>query len=283
MTKTDLVEAEKPQGGTGVATYDYGADAGAGFEGSKPSDFKPSFLRVLQSNSPQVVDALPGAKAGLFIDSITNEMFDNILFVPAVREHVYVAWKPRNEGGGGGEGFGGVFQLDDPMVVKQLATVENKFERGDDGKLILPRTPDGEFQLVETVYFHGPQLIEESGAVIPATVPLSSTGLPVAAAWFTMMRKQIIPGVGKPFPLFAHVFRLGSNKVTKKGNTWFVPTVAWGKGAAVDSRLDPKGDVYTAAKQLATSFKEGKVKVDYAAGGQGDGPAKKSADEEIPF
>lgn len=284
-TKNEVAVPEKPKGSTAVAAYDYGEDAGAGFENTKPSDFKPSFLRVLQSNSPLVVDEYPGAKAGLIWDNITNEFFPEVQFVPAVREHVYVAWKPRNEGGGGGEGFGGIFQLSDPMVVKQLSTIEDKFARGEDGKIILARTPDGEYQLVETVYYHGVQVLGEAGGIIPATVPLSSTGLPLAGTWFTKTARQIIPGsAGKPYPLFAHVFKLGSMKVEKRQNKWYVLTEAWANGSAEGSRLDPASDLYKAAKSVATAFKEGKARVDYAQAGSGEaagGATKK--DSEIPF
>jgi hypothetical protein len=289
MAGTEL--ATKDAKSTAVATYDFGADAGLGFENVKPGDFKPSFLKVLQSNSPQVVNELPGAKAGLWCDSITNEFFPTILYIPAVREHVYVAWKPRTEGGGEGQGFGGVFKLDDPMVVKQLGTIENKFERGDDGKLILPRTPDGEFQLVETMYFHGIQILEDSGTPVPVTVPFFSTGLPVAGNYFSTMYRHRIPpgqpGAGQPYPLFSHVTRLGSQKVTKKGNTWYVPTYLWGgeNPTANGSLLDPNGDYFKAARSVAVAFKEGNAKVDYAASGGSEAGAAKGggADKEIPF
>lgn len=267
-----------------VVAYDYGDDAGAGFETAKPGDFKPSFLRVLQANSPQVSDGLPGARAGVWCDSITGETFADHLFVPAVREHVYVAWKPRTEGGGGGQGFGGVFQPEDKMVIAQLAKIEDKFARGDDGKLILPRTPDGEYQLIETVYFHGTQLLGETLSPIPVTLPFSSTGLPVASAWFTTMRRQILPN-GKPYPLFAHIYKLGSSKVTKAGNTWFVPTFTWGNAAPAQSRLDPASDIYAAARAVKVAFDTGNAKVDYAAGGTADHGTGTAAakDAEIPF
>jgi hypothetical protein len=60
-----------------------------------------------------------------------------------------------------------------------------------------------------------------------------STGLPVAGNYFSTMYRHRIPpgqpGAGQPYPLFSHVTRLGSQKVTKKGNTWYVPTYALGR------------------------------------------------------
>lgn len=288
-TGNEVAVQEKPQGGSDVAVYDYSADAGVGFENVKPGDFKPSFIRLLQSNSPQVVDEMVGAKIGSYADSLTNEFYPEVNFVPAVREHVIVAWRPRNEGGGGGQGFGGVFQLDNPEIVKQLATVPDKFAKGEDGKIILPRSKDGEFQLIETVYYHGIQLLD-NGALVPATVPFSSTGLKCAGIWLTLAARQIIPGVGKQFPIFAHAYKLTSQKREEAGKKWSVPLVAWAKGSAEASRLDPNGDIYKLAKSIVEAFKTGAAKVDYAAGGQGAGAegagaggGKSKVDEEIPF
>jgi hypothetical protein len=261
-----------------VATYDYGDDAGAGFENVKPGDFKPSFLRILQSNSPQVADELPGAKAGIWWDTVSNEGFESILVVPAVFEHVYVAWKPRADGGGGGQGFGGVYKPESEVVVEALKRFnsehDSKFARGEDGKIIAPKTPDGEYDLMETFYFHGPQFVEESGAIFPVTLPFSSSGLPPAQNWLSTMRKQIIPDSGgKPYPLFAHLFKLGSVKKENAKGKFYVPSVTWAKGNAKDSRLDPKGDLYQAARSVSIAFKEGNAKVDYAQSGGSDAPA----------
>jgi hypothetical protein len=67
-----------------------------------------------------------------------------------------VAWKPRTEGGGEGRASAACTSWTTRWSCRQLKGID-KFERGDDGKLVLPRTPDGEFQLIETVYFHGVQ------------------------------------------------------------------------------------------------------------------------------
>jgi hypothetical protein len=293
-TGKDVAVQEQPQGSTAVAAFDYSADAGVGFENVKPGDFKPSFIRLLQSNSPQVVDEMPGAKIGAYADSLTNEFYPEVTFVPAVREHVIVAWKPRNEGGGGGQGFGGVFQLDDPEIVKQLATVPDKFAKGEDGKIILPRSKDGEYQLIETVYYHGVQVLP-NGALVPATIPFSSTGLKCAGIWLTLAGRQVItegPAAGKQYPLFAHAYKLTSQKREADGNKWSVPLVSWAKGSADESRLDPKGSIIAVARGIVDAFKTGKAKVDYAAAGQGAGSeghsgggksAAGSKDEEIPF
>ncbi len=270
--------AIKEQGA--VAAYDYGQYAGAGFENTTAADFKPSFLRVLQGNSP-AIETVPGAKPGLIIDTVTNELFSEVLFIPAVREHVYGSWLPRSEGGGGGAGFGGILKMNDPILVKALKNFK-PFERGDDGKLKLPYHEDGEHQLIETVYFHGVQLIGDT--MFPATISFSSTGLPIADRWFTIMRKQIIPGTGTPKPLCAHVFKLGSIKKTASGNSWYIFTVGFANGDASKSALAPDSDLFKAGAAVYDSFHSGKVDIDYSQGGAADGgTSDNKADAEIPF
>lgn len=283
---TDVATQEEPKGSTAVATYDYGEFAGAGFEGTTAADFKPSFLRVLQGTSPEI-EVVAGAKPGLIIDSVTNELFTEVNFVPAVREHVMVAWKPRTpEGGGGGSGFGGVYQLTDKAVVEACAKVK-KFERGTDGKMILPEINGGEYQLVETIYFHGVQALAD-GNMVPASLSFYSTGIPVAMDWFTSMRRQMIPGKGVPFPIFAHVTKLGVVKKERGTNRWWLFAPTWANGDAAKSRLAPDSDLFKAAVAVKTAFDAGRTNINYeGAGGTSEGDAGAAggnkSDEQIPF
>lgn len=282
---TDVATQEQPKGSTAVAQYDYGQYAGAGFEGTTAADFKPSFLRVLQGTSPEV-EMVEGAKPGLIIDSVTNEVFTEVNFVPAVREHVMVAWKPRTpEGGGGGNGFGGVFQLNDPKVLEACAKVE-KFTRGADGKMVLPEINGGEFQLVETIYFHGVQALAD-GNMVPASLSFYSTGIPVAMDWYTSMRRQMIPGKGVPFPIFAHVTKLGVTKKERGTNRWWVFNTTWANGTAEKSRLAPDSELFKAAVAVRDAFNDGRTKINYEqatnSDGEAGGKSDNKSDAEIPF
>lgn len=266
---------------------DYGDDAGGGFENTTSADFKASFLRILQSNSPQI-ESVEGAKAGLIINTVTNALFESVMIIPAITEHLYVEWLPRKQGGGAGQGFIGVHALNDPMVQDALKKLPNKFARGEDGKVILPKSPAGN-DLVETVYFHGVQFNPENESILPAIIAFSSTGLPVSSAWLTTARQEIAKGTGKSKPLFAHVYKLGSNKTTRNGNTWYNWTVAFAGGSASKSLLAVDSDAFAAARMVRDSVKAGTAKVDYAAsapeshdGGGSTGGAKAGSDE-IPF
>lgn len=283
----ESTELAVKSGNTAVAAYDYGTFAGAGFEGTTAADFKPSFLRVLQGGSPEL-EVVAGARPGLIIDSVTNECFESINFVPCVREHVYVAWKPRTpEGGGGGSGFGGVYQINDPVVQEALSKVK-KFERGADGKMILPEINGGEFQLVETIYFHGVQALD-NGSIVPASLSFYSTGIPVAMDWFTTMGRQVVttPKGLIRLPLFAHVSKLGVQKKERGTNRWWLFQPSWANGTAEASRLAPDSDLFKAAVSVFEAFKSGSTNINYeqgsSSGDTASGTSDTKLDKEIPF
>ena len=80
--------------------YDYGGDAGAGFEGTKSSDLSIPFLNVLQSNSPAVAEGR--LKNGDIANSVTGEIYageTGVPFQPVHHEHKFVKWRPRDAGG----------------------------------------------------------------------------------------------------------------------------------------------------------------------------------------
>jgi hypothetical protein len=275
---TEVAAAAK----TDVAVYDYGSDVGAGFENVTAADLKIPFLRVLQSNSPQV-ESVPGAKAGAWLNIVTNALFpDGVEFVPAHHEHYYVEYERAPDGQRlpGGEGFRGIHKATDPMVLAAISKAGSKFARDEaTGKIIPPKSPDG-FDLIETQYMYGIQVMPD-GALLPAVIAFSSTHLPVYQTWLSTAFYEMIPGTAKSKPLFAHRYKIGSVKKTRGANSWYVPTIGFAGGNAKAALLDPKSDLYQAAKSVAKRVVEGQVDVDHAAGGDGNGGDKASS--EVPF
>ena len=72
MSKKDEVVARKESAGAMVAAIDFAADDGMGTEGADKDSFAIPFLSILQPLSPQVAEGAEGAKAGRFINSVTN-------------------------------------------------------------------------------------------------------------------------------------------------------------------------------------------------------------------
>ena len=67
---------EEPKKDLPNTAVNYEADACAGREGADKDSYAIPFLLVLQPLSPQVVDKLvPGAEAGMLLNSVTNELY----------------------------------------------------------------------------------------------------------------------------------------------------------------------------------------------------------------
>lgn len=82
-------------------------DFGAGLEGADKDSFAIPFLRILQTNSPQCeessVDYVPGAKAGMFINSVTGQLYDGkegLVFLHCGFQRRFIRWAPRTSGSG---------------------------------------------------------------------------------------------------------------------------------------------------------------------------------------
>src|SRR4051812_36961564 len=108
-----------PGGGTalqGVMATEMGSmfeqDAGRGAEDIGREDTSLAFLRILQSNSPEVMEGDPrqvdGARPGMFFNTLIRESWEGrpkdgeggITAIMCYFRKVYNNWVPRTEGGG---------------------------------------------------------------------------------------------------------------------------------------------------------------------------------------
>jgi len=191
MTKKEVAKT----GGTGVASYDYGQDAGAGFEGTSGADLSIPFLGILQSNSPQVEEKDPkGAESGMLFNTVTRELVggdEGLAFLPCYKELAYVEWVPRDSGGG----FVGLHLPESDEVKKAIA---------DNGGAKIGRLKIGSNELIETHYVYG-LVLDEGGAETKgfAVISFTSTKIKPYRDWLTAMYTI----KGKP-PMFANRARI---------------------------------------------------------------------------
>lgn len=252
------------------AEVDYGKYAGAGFEGMGKDDYLVPFLRILQSNSPQVeggASPIPGAKPGMIFNNVTKELIAGdagVTFVPVAREHNYVEYTPRDAGGG----FVGIRPVDDPLVANLLAA-QGRFK-----KLV---TKDGT-ELVETYYVFGVAILSDRR--MPAVVGFSSTQIKAYKGWMTNADGITIKlpngGEAKP-PLFAHRWRLGTFPDKNKKGSFHSWRVALDGLSAADARLPVSDPLFQQCVQFYESAKSGKVTTAHDAGGQ------EAGGDEVPF
>src|SRR5262249_21956494 len=63
-----------------IEVFDYGEDAGQGYENQDMSDRKLPIIELLQSNSPEVAESKGKMWAGQFRNTVTGEIYDEVYF-----------------------------------------------------------------------------------------------------------------------------------------------------------------------------------------------------------
>lgn len=258
------------QGSTDLATIDYGEYNNTGFEDTSSDDFAVPFLDILQGQSPEV-ESLPSAKPGMFHNTVTDDLYDGkegVSFIPVGREHIYVEWVPRNKGGG----IAGRHAVDSE-VVQQARQRAEKFNE--------LTTPDGN-ELVETFYLYG--IINDENGPMPAVISNSSTRIKAYKALMTKANMILVPTPDgrkiKP-PLFAHKFRLTTEKRKNADGEWHTYVVAFDSPdkSAAGARLAPNDPLFQAAAEFSQVIKAGA----FSMSEKGEAQSRDNASDDVPF
>lgn len=254
------------------AVYDYSQYENQGFEAHTREDYATPFLGILQPLSP-LCETNPDARPGMLINTVTQKLYDGkegVVFIPAATDHVFVEWKPRDQGGG----FVGIHQLNSEIVRKAKSEQEfGKYKsiKGD------PKSND----LMETYYVYG-ILIGEGGAPEQMIIAFTSTKIAIYKQWMTIARTiQITLPNGRRIapPLFAHKYRLTTAAEKNQKGSFFNFRAALDGKRAEDCRLAPDDYLFQAAVAFHDLMKEGRVKAAYDSQPE----AAAEPEEEIPF
>lgn len=246
MTPKELQKTEAPS--AGLVPYDYGTDAGAGYDHTDESHYLVPRIDILQPLSPEVTE-VEGAKPGMFYNSANGTLFDGktgFVFVPVDTKHVYTEWVPKTQGGG----FRGTHEVDSPAIVEALAAGGRAF-----GNLALPsvsitgqdgRTVTESREAQETFVLLGMILgsADATAASEFVSINFKSTQIKKYKALLYRLRSVQVPGPdGRPTspPLFANrvLFRTVPEK-NAKGN-WFGFDLAPAVGKSPKESLIPSG------------------------------------------
>lgn len=214
----------------------YEGDAESGFEDTDRDDYAIPFLKLLQKGSPEVDEdsgsAIDGAKAGMFYDSATGDLLDEVDVVPCHYKRAMVEWKDRDEGGG--------------WVGQHEPGAEEGLERDKSGRFVL----DNGNYLADTRYFFCLR-IAENGSLLPVVMSFTSTQIKKAKGWMTRMQSLKAVGARGQYtlPMFSHVYRLSSVAESNDQGTW--------RGYRIDL-VGPVRDaeIAKAAKDAREMFKE---------------------------
>lgn len=277
---TDVVAPDSE--GRSAASYDYGDEDGAGFEGMTQDELLIPFLNLIQKGSrvadEEHTEYIEGAKAGFIMNSVSEALVDGkegILFIPVHRENNWIEWIPRDKGGG----FVARHEPGSDIVAK----AKEDFDFG------AWETPDGN-DLVDTRYIFG-LIVDEDGGYQPAMIAFSKTQLKPYQKWMSQARgiqgRDPRTGRRKTIPLFGHTYRLTTRGRQNESGSWHIWNAklsepadrANGVGAAEASRLAPDDELYLAAKELRDMVMDNKMAPAYdsvqnegrAEGGDDDG------------
>jgi hypothetical protein len=179
----------------------FAADAGGGLENTSPSDFALPFIYLLQDLSPQTKERndkyVPGAKPGLFLNSVTGELYESLIVIPAEFEKVYNEWIPRDQGGG----FVGSYKSREDAEKNQR---ENTQIVDTANHYVLVQGADGEWS--------------------PAILSLTSTKLGASRNWLSRIAQRMIttPHGRKPAPSFSGIYEVTSHVTKNQKGEFFV-------------------------------------------------------------
>jgi hypothetical protein len=269
-----------------LVEFDYGEDAGQGFENQDMSDRKLPIIELLQSNSPEVAESKGKVWAGQFRNTVTGEIYDEVCFVPAITDHCWTEWIGRDDGGG--------FRGRHPKNAKIVADAVARNDGRAIGKLKVPQPkddkgkPQPDHELVESFEIYGILYNAKTGEVLGfAMIPFTSTKIKVYRAWNsaignfapTINGKKLPPGA---VPIFAHRVKMTSESETKGTNTYMIPVLAPAQGGDdLKNSLLPKNDPrYVEAKKLHDDVLKGLAKAAYETTKQEQGVDPESG---VPF
>jgi hypothetical protein len=258
---------------------DYSQYSGSGFENQDNSDIQVPFLRILQELSPEVKSVekggIEGAEVGMLFNTVTQECYDAVHFVPSVTKHIYNEWIPIKQGGG----FVGTYEVTDKFVIDaQAAAKANNLDFGQ-----LP-TEEGN-ELVETFDVYG-ILVAENNEPMPCIISFTSSKIKVYRKWMSGIRMFVLntpSGKLKP-DLFAHYVKITTqDEKNKAGQEYSNFKLSPCNGKLLDSLLGSNDELFIAGRDMHQMVKDGIAKADMSTSEKGGGSDDGEPKGDIPF
>jgi len=281
-------EKKLPQAtGTALAVVDIDEeDRGAGMKNISNDERKVPFIRILQSNSPELEEGgaryLPNAKAGMFFNTSSKQCYSKLIIIPCARDQKYIEYTPREIGGG----FVAVHKPDDELIL-MLRSKQGKFgklardvtKRDKDGKAL-----DGT-EIVQSFELYCICIDPETGTMFRAIVSFQSTQISKYTSFidrYDSIQYQTPDGQTVKPPLWAHRWLMTTgNEKNKKGSfKGFVIGLAeknpdGSDAAPIKSFIKKSDPLYAMGKEFNKFVEEGKAEVDYTTASN-DEPAKEA-------
>jgi len=238
-----------------VAVFDYGENAGVGYEDTTAKDLSIPFLGLLQANSPQVEDQdPPDSRSGMIFNTVTRELIagdEGIVLLPCHKEGpVWVEWIPRTKGGG----FVAVHDPDSDAVKNGTPIINDEGE--ETRKLRF-----GENELIETFYVYY-LILDKDGLDVNgfAVISYTSTKIKVYRDWVTSTYTLRVPGPDESKvtpPIFANRLKLTTAKQqNRKGQGYHNFRISPFEPTWADGVLSPADEAHRSLMSQAVEFRE---------------------------
>ena len=230
--------AEKKEGA--LATNLFEADANQGAQNISQEDLALPFLKVLGQLSPEVnkrdAKYVEGAEPGKIINTVTNELFDEIKIIPCHYKRQYIEWQDRGTSTGA------------PVAIHEASSdIVSQTTRGKDYK---DRLPNGNYLDNTAQHF----VLALGKTPQTALISMKGTQLKVSRKWNSMMMGIKMQGKNGLFtpPTYSHIYNLKTVQMSNDKGTWF----GWDV-----TKVGPVTDksFYDMAKTFATSVGKGEV------------------------
>ena len=194
--------------------------AGAGTETATADDYAIPFIKIVQKASP-VIDENPEARPGMFLNTVSGDLYDSLLLIPCGFKREYVQWADRDSG----EGIRGTHPIDTPLLEECVPD-----EKG------VPTFPaEHEFatdQLIETRYHYCMVIVPATGEYFPALISMTSTQHKRSKRWMSLMSaRKLERSDGKKIdaPTFAFMYHATTVQESKDQYTWYSWVITTGK------------------------------------------------------
>ena len=236
--------ANKKEGA--LQTNLFEADANQGAQNISQEDLALPFLKVLGQLSPEVnkrdAKYVEGAEPGKIINTVTNELFDEIQIVPCHYKRQYIEWQDRGTSAGA------------PVAIHEAdSDIISQTTRGKDYK---DRLPNGNYLDNTAQHF----VLAMGSTPQTALISMKGTQLKVSRKWNSMMMGIKMQGKNGLFtpPTYSHIYKLSTVQMSNDKGTWF----GWDV-----SKIGPVSDkgIYDMSKSFAESVGKGEIQAKHGS------------------
>ena len=236
--------AEKKEGV--LATFDMEADAQQGAQNISQEDLALPFLKILGQLSPEVNKRdgkyVEGAEPGLIINTVTNELYNDVDVIPCHYKRQYIEWQDRGTSTGA------------PVAIHEAdSDIISQTTRGKDYK---DRLANGNYLENTASHF----VLVRGANPHTALISMKSTQLKVSRKWNSMMMGLKMQGKNGLFtpPTYSHIYNLKTVQMSNDKGTWFGWDVT--KVGPVEDK-----NMYDMAKNFATSVGKGEIQAKHGS------------------